>query len=219
MSLTIQLTDEQAAPFIAALEKLANPIITVTPAPLTALPSEPEAIPADKEPEPFVFDWSKVPEGFDHPAMDANGRWAAFKQLPDKDHEEWGPNVMGLGIAYQIFDHPPFPGDWKDSLHVRPKTDNPEPVKRREWTVSIYRENGQAYPYSNADDLQFWEPGIRVREVLPGDPTPEQVEALARLSEELRDYIDAQKWGSAWPGKPHATIDALEAALAPFQKH
>lgn len=82
-------------------------------------------------PEPtaseWTFDWSKVPEGFPYPAMDADGRWAAFKHHPDKDHKEWGPEVIGRGIGYQRFDHPPFPGDWKDSLQIRPDKVTPPP--------------------------------------------------------------------------------------------
>lgn len=76
-------------------------------------------------PEPWSFDWSKVPEGFDHPVMDEDELWHAFKSLPDRDHEEWGPTVNGSGFKW--FDHPPFPGDWKDSLQIRPAKATPPP--------------------------------------------------------------------------------------------
>lgn len=63
-------------------------------------------------------------------------------------------------------------------LEAIPADKEPEPVKRREWTLHRHELNDFArivdsspFPHSKR---------IRVREVLPGDPTMEQVDALVR---------------------------------------
>jgi hypothetical protein len=97
------------------------------------------------------------------------------------------------------------------------RADKPEPRKAREWKASI-SSLGEIMYYKDGDESDPTIEPIRVREILPGDPTMEQVAELVKTAEALRDYIEAQKWGNAWPGRPQATMDALNSALSPFHK-
>ncbi|QDV86968.1 hypothetical protein [Planctomycetes bacterium TBK1r] len=63
--------------------------------------------------------------------------------------------------------------------------------ERREWLASIWTDiNGeQAHLYSDAENAPSWAKSslVRIREVLPTDPTPDEVEQLRRERDELRE--------------------------------
>lgn len=178
MNLTIQLTDDQA-------EKLAADILSL------------HAIGQDKTaPLPELPTALALPDP--HPAI--------VGPIP---HEAEGRNKMNVILFSDIRQQWEAAG-WKDSLQVRPKAEEhePEPATRREWLVSINRENGQPYPHNDLDDPKIWDVGVRVREVLPGDPTPEQVEALVREAEHAVRHCKARGIG----------FTTLNKALTPFRK-
>ena len=73
------------------------------------------------EPE-WTFDWSKVPEDHDYAAMDSDEQWCHYELMPSVQDRVWS-----TGYGCGEFNHPPFPGDWKDSLQIRPDKVTPPP--------------------------------------------------------------------------------------------
>lgn len=97
----------------------------------------------------------------------------------------------------------------------------PKPRKAREWKASVNRENGQLYPYHDEYDSQFWEPGIRVREILPGEPTRDHVNELVEAFSEFPSILQWLKMDAFIRGylsNESEKIERMESALAPFRK-
>lgn len=84
----------------------------------------------DCGPEPaapeWAFDWSKVPEGRVH-GGDANKQWHHYWSAPWQQGSQWIVGCDTDDTRFVRFDHPPFPGDWKDSLQIRPAKATPPP--------------------------------------------------------------------------------------------
>jgi len=72
-----------------------------------------------QQPAPEI-DWSKVPEGYDWVAMDADKSWWTYTRKPDRDGRGW----FAKGKAARLFNFGSHP-DWTQSLVQRPV---PEPA-------------------------------------------------------------------------------------------
>jgi hypothetical protein len=104
-------------------------------------------------------------------------------------------------------------------LQVRPKADKPE-RKAREWGLHRHKLNdfmrvidGPAFPHGK---------GIRVREILPSEPTQRDIHALTDAlwhAVERMKNLQSYQAGTAYvlPTVNYA-IEYAEAALAPFRK-
>lgn len=98
-----------------------------------------------------------------------------------------------------------------------------EPAKRREWDASIRKATGKICYRSSHDSPEIWE-FTRVREVLPGDPTMEQVEELVKEAQEvvhmLSNLIGDVKASRGIREMAHEGLtmnrDGLLAKLQPF---
>ena len=67
-------------------------------------------------PQPWSFDWTGIPEEYIAAAMDSDGSWCCYEEKPTHPGKvAWLPLVDYLSV-----DRPPYPGDWKDSLQIRP---------------------------------------------------------------------------------------------------
>ena len=102
--------------------------------------------------------------------------------------------------------------------------------ERREWLASIWTDiNGeQAHLYSDAENASSWAKSslVRIREVLPTDPTPDEVEQLRRERDELRErckevvstgragFVVSESCGSAKHYVVTAKFTTLEEAQA-----
>lgn len=78
---------------------------------LNAMEAKPKA-------KPFAFDWSGIPKDYIYAAMDGDGEWWIYRHECRiySEREYWySPNSKALEI-----NHPPYPGDWRDSLQERP---------------------------------------------------------------------------------------------------
>jgi len=186
MNLTIQLTEEQANQ-LAKQIKAGVP----TPAPAPALP------------EP--------PEGF-HPAMMGPLKCLANdRQLRDVAmllDDGWsvslwaginGGKFYALRIGSEIA--------MLNGLEVEALPDEPEPRKAREWEASVSRLGSIGHA---SDHLEK----IRVREVLPGEPTQERVQALVDALESIsRRGVIMGSVGDYREGQLHALSEVRTIAL------
>ena len=220
MKLEITLTDEQAAPIIAALELLAHPQMTLTPAP--ALPEPPEGfhkaimgplkVQAEK-PTSDILMWqdgiwkdlgfngnSTIPYALRIGSEIAKLNGIEPEAIPaDKEPEQVKPWEQPC---------PKCSGD-----HWSTNCPKPEPAKRREWDASVCRADGEIFQRDDNDDPKRWE-YVHVREVLPGDPTMEQVEELVKAVERLSEvWFEAKNGKGGLANEIRAQIDA---ALQPF---
>jgi hypothetical protein len=95
MKLEINLTDEQAAPILAALELLAHPLVTITPEPpAPALPDPPEGS------HPAMMGPIPCPSGEDTHDI---ALWATGES--EWDHTKWAgalPQIYALRIGSDI---------------------------------------------------------------------------------------------------------------------
>lgn len=65
------------------------------------------------------YDWSKIPEGFDHAATDMDGEVFAYMNKPWRDTTVWfDPNHISK--ATRLIETIAPPKDWADSLEQRP---------------------------------------------------------------------------------------------------
>lgn len=111
---------------------------------------------------------------------------------------EWNSIGQALidGVA-QPLDHP-------DSIKEEIPADNEPERKAREWDASVSKVSGRVYHRLDGDSSENWDL-IRVREILPGEPTIEQISDMIEALECAR--LEKIGW-----------IDAVETALAPFRK-
>lgn len=84
------------------------------------------AMESDKKPKakPFAFDWSGIDPKYKWAAMDKDKQWNAYDEKPEcsKKHNEWlhGRIRYVIEFAEKLISHPPYPGDWRESLQQRP---------------------------------------------------------------------------------------------------
>jgi len=84
---------------------------------LNAMESKPKA-------EPFAFDWSGVDRKYNWAAMDNDSQWNVYDEKPkcSEKHNEWLHARIRYVVEFaeKLISHPPYPGDWRDSLQKRP---------------------------------------------------------------------------------------------------
>jgi len=181
MNLTIQLTDEQA-------KQLAVQIKAGVPTTAPALPEPPEGF------HPAMMGPLKVMAKGDQ--CSNVGSW-----LDGKFTTGWSGSDAGEPYAIRI-------GSEIARMNgLEPEAipaDKPE-RKAREFYLFPSEPSLGHYPVRQVrmDKLEQ----VRVREILPGEPTQEQVQALVDAIEEQLGYIHS-----------HHILPAMESALTPFRK-
>ena len=69
--------------------------------------------------KPFKFDWIGIDPKYKWAAMDLDGVWAVYKYKPPSPTDD--ATVWPFsGNVFSFLRHPPYPGDWRDSLQKRP---------------------------------------------------------------------------------------------------
>jgi hypothetical protein len=128
---------------------------------------------------------------------------SGFKEL------RWGGlSRKARGAYFFFYDR----GDWVFTLDSSPvdddgpyleaiPADKPE-RKAREWDVCVSDHTGELIPFRTGRET------VRVREILPGEPTSEQVQTLVDEASAICDRLESQGWAPI----------PLRKALAPFRK-
>lgn len=151
-------------------------------------------------------------------------------KLPD-GFKEWRARgygwkrEKGSPVAYKSLKNPEWnsldnKADGSKSLYyleaIPADKPEPEPRKAREWDASTSIGATIIGPIGRYSET------IRVREILPGDPTPEQVatltDALWHALERLKNLQSYQSGTAYVLPSVTAAIEYGEAALAPFRK-
>lgn len=73
-----------------------------------------------EKPKPFNPPWEYIAGFINYIAMNESGYWYGFNEKPARGNVVWefGYNT---GLSMECLDFSGFKGDWKDSLHERPK--------------------------------------------------------------------------------------------------
>jgi hypothetical protein len=183
----------------------------------------PDAVPDEPSSEP-----PEAPEGF-HPAVMGSLKVKATSENWDDvamyspSRERWEVHYSGdskrLYYALRIGSEIAM----LNGLEVETIPDEPEPRKAREWEASVGKAHGGEWLAMPT----VYDEKIRVREILPGEPTPEQVQALVRMltksleeHQKVNGYLAARikegEFVNVWKRETESLLDAIKHTLAPF---